>query len=251
MTKQLRQKGEKMQVSTDRQNIILFLSDPQDIKKYQCIELAKLIENSNFQNSRSKDLFDHLTKPNYSDVGFFAAAAKPLRTESIKNFAKDFFFPTLVNHALKINNIVKKIFVSLLAIMFDLVTFPCRLFVGIPLVLLQKDSHKKDHPLIKIVGPELNPELASLDRLRVALIKLPDEKSKNIEMIFKDVNLLPFSTYEKKLKYKNHCDNIYLQVFKAQVCHLLIKNKDIIIENTSTDQDGERVELEGALDDES
>jgi len=59
----------------------------------------------------------------------------PTRTNNLRNFAQDLFLPTFVNHALKLQNVVAKIFVILSALILDMLTFPIRLLTCMPKVL--------------------------------------------------------------------------------------------------------------------
>lgn len=67
-------------------------------------------------------------------VGIIPATFKPVRTNNLNNFAKDFFLPTTVNHAIKVQNTIGKIFAILAALVFDMITFPVRLVTCIPRV---------------------------------------------------------------------------------------------------------------------
>lgn len=55
-----------------------------------------------------------------------------IRTNSCASFAKDFFLPSVVNFALRANNIVVKIFGMLALLPYDLLTFPIRVITLIP-----------------------------------------------------------------------------------------------------------------------
>lgn len=65
-------------------------------------------------------------------VCWFEASLIPVRTNNLKNFSKDFFFPTVVNHALKIENAVGKFFAVLGSLVFDGLTLPIRFITFIP-----------------------------------------------------------------------------------------------------------------------
>lgn len=77
-------------------------------------------------------------------VDVLSAAFIPVRTNNLINFSKDFFLPTLVNQALKIEDTACRIFASLGALLFDLLTFPIRLFTFIPRII--NNCKKPDHP---------------------------------------------------------------------------------------------------------
>lgn len=63
-------------------------------------------------------------------VSLIKATLCPVRTDSGKNFAIDFFLPTTINHAMKVQNTVRKIFAILGSLLLDAITFPIRLLRG-------------------------------------------------------------------------------------------------------------------------
>ncbi|NGX27828.1 MAG: hypothetical protein K940chlam6_01766 [Chlamydiae bacterium] len=78
-------------------------------------------------------------------VNPFKAALVPVRTN--ENFAKDFFLPTLLNHAVKVENAIAQIFVVLGALFLDIVTFPIRLITVIP--RFHTNANQPENPLHK------------------------------------------------------------------------------------------------------
>ena len=69
----------------------------------------------------------------------------PIRTNNGKNFAKDFFLPTLINQALRVEDSAARIFAILGAILIDVVTFPIRVLTAIPRIVY--NGLQKPHPL--------------------------------------------------------------------------------------------------------
>lgn len=80
-------------------------------------------------------------------VGLLGAVLRPVRTNTIKNFAKDFFLPTTINRALLVKNLVGKVFAILGALVFDTLTFPLRLASCVPALLM--NSNPEDHLFYK------------------------------------------------------------------------------------------------------
>lgn len=68
------------------------------------------------------------------------ATLMPVRTNNLKNFAKDFFLPTLFNHAIKVEQVGRKIFAILASLIWDMLTFPIRLLTCIPRVIVNINS---------------------------------------------------------------------------------------------------------------
>jgi len=111
-------------------------------------------------------------------VDFFSAALSPVRTHNFKDFLEDFFLPTVLNRALHVNNLVGKIFALIGALIFDLLTFPCRLFTFIPRWLDNPPPSK--HPFYQYLRKEHAPET------------LTDSTHLDVEFITSQ------STYERK-----------------------------------------------------
>lgn len=74
----------------------------------------------------------------------------PVRTDNWKNFAKDLFLPTYVNHALKIDNFVLGVFASVFAAALDGFTFVPRLFSS-PFRAIYNHRNPNEHPLIALI----------------------------------------------------------------------------------------------------
>lgn len=75
----------------------------------------------------------------------FPAALIPVRSNTLSNFCKDFFFPTTINQVVRIRNIGVRIFVALISMIFDLATLPIRCITCIPTVIYNRTRRK--HPL--------------------------------------------------------------------------------------------------------
>lgn len=98
--------------------------------------------------------FQFLTQENYEKVmgmlksaqtvGILGATLRPVRTNTLKNFAKDFFLPTTVNQALRVKPLARRVFAILGALVLDTLTFPVRLLTCIPTILT--NTKPEDHP---------------------------------------------------------------------------------------------------------
>lgn len=97
----------------------------------------------------AKDFIDTygISKPGYS---LLKASFIPTRTDNIRDFAKDLFFPTFVNRALQVHSIILRIFASLAAIALDVVTFMPRLFLS-PLKAICDYKNNTEHPLATLI----------------------------------------------------------------------------------------------------
>ena len=91
------------------------------------------------------------SKPGWS---LLRGAACPLRTNNAKDFAKDFFLPTFVNFSLKVNNVALKVFASIFAIGFDIITFPIRLITSGFRAIYNYYNPEKKHPLLSLIEGE-------------------------------------------------------------------------------------------------
>jgi hypothetical protein len=130
---------------------------------------------SNLENTTSWE--KQLTPEEFQQVKSYAvglgvvsvpATLKPVRTNNLQNFAKDFFLPTLINHALKVEHTVGKIFAILGALILDSLTFPIRLLTCIPRVI--SNAHQEQNPLKKyLIDENVDPKLLESDYVRVRL----------------------------------------------------------------------------------
>lgn len=75
------------------------------------------------------------------------AVFMPIRTSNCCDFIKDFFLPTVVNGAFKVNHVVFRIFAVLLCLPLDLLTFPLRVLTVIPRCYGNQFEKTREHPL--------------------------------------------------------------------------------------------------------
>lgn len=100
-----------------------------------CIKVTNPENDANIALQLSADEFTRVKEyigRSRSTINVLCATLKPIRTNNCKNFAKDFFLPTVVNHAIKIDNLSVKIFALPVAFLLDVVTFPIRLVTCVP-----------------------------------------------------------------------------------------------------------------------
>lgn len=93
-------------------------------------------------------------------VGLLGATLRPVRTNTLKNFGKDFFLPTTVNQALRVKSLVKRVFAILGSLVLDTLTFPLRIITCIPAFLMHSKPQK--HPFYQYLQ-EQNVEANVLD----------------------------------------------------------------------------------------
>jgi hypothetical protein len=86
-----------------------------------------------------------------SATPFWKASLIPLRMDNWCHFASDFFFPTLVNHAIKVDHIVLRMFALVFSIIFDIVTFLSRL-VTCPFQIFNHFNARNDHDLVRLTS---------------------------------------------------------------------------------------------------
>lgn len=125
---------------------------------------------------------------------FIQTAMIPLRTQNLKDFSKDFFLPTFVNFALKINNLALKIIASIFTIILDIATAPLRLLTTPFRIYYNRKRPESEHPLINLI--KSNPQ--SQKALKTNFVDLCYE-SNNVRIV-KDDTDLPENFYERASK---------------------------------------------------
>lgn len=100
-------------------------------------------------------------------VAIVPATLKPIRTNNFENFSKDFFLPTTINHAIRVENIVFKIFAILASLVLDVMTFPIRIFTCIPRIVSNAQRENLFQKYLKAEGADK--ELIETDRVNVKL----------------------------------------------------------------------------------
>jgi hypothetical protein len=124
----------------------------------QLIRVTNLENSVAWEKQLTEREFDQIEKfiEGESTVPFTAALLVPVRTNNFMNFAKDFFLPATVNHALcenysyfksdrvlaKIANVVLRALSVLSSLCIDLMTLPIRIFTCIPRAYFNQSREK-------------------------------------------------------------------------------------------------------------
>lgn len=117
-------------------------------------------------NEEFKAVKDYVSSK--STLTVISATFKPVRTNNLKNFSKDFFLPTTINHAIKIQHAVGKVFAILAAFVLDILTFPVRLITVIPRTI--SNAKQEEHPLREyLIAQGVDSKLLELEHVRVRL----------------------------------------------------------------------------------
>jgi len=103
------------------------------------------------------------------NIDLLSALFFPVRTNNIKNFAKDFLLPTTFNYPIKIQNIVVKVFAIFSSIFIDIITFPIRLITCIPRKI-SNEQQQQQHLLLNYLKQQnVDKKLIDSDYVRVKL----------------------------------------------------------------------------------
>lgn len=101
-------------------------------------------------------------------VPIIRATLKPVRTNNLKNFGKDFFLPTVANQAVRIQHSAGRVFAILGALILDSLTFPIRLLTCVPRVI--SNAYRKENLLRKyLLNQGVEAKLIESDHVRVRL----------------------------------------------------------------------------------
>lgn len=141
------------------------------------ITVINLENNTRWQKDLNDDDFQivkgHVDKGAVKDSLLYTVLSgtwKPIRTNNLTNFAKDFFLPTTVNQALRIQNTIGKVIAAVVALFVDLLTLPIRVIMAIPRVIM--NSKKEESPLYKYLLAEgVDSQLLASDYVQVGLTK--------------------------------------------------------------------------------
>lgn len=117
-------------------------------------------------------------------AGYIKAAIMPIRTHDIKSLAKDLFLPSLVNAALKVRNVVDKIFIIIFATIYDLLTFPLRIVTLIPRCIYNSCKASKKHILSEFLASKGAPQHLQEGKISIMLRRQqPDSTESNLYWI--------------------------------------------------------------------
>jgi len=138
----------------------------------------------------------NLCGENRRRIGPFESLVITTRTDTISNFCKDFFLPTLTNCALKINNTAQKILMLCLTATADICTFPLRVITLIPRHLYNFYHSKENHPFYKYLLKN-GVALASLNAGHVCLeLRWPIKNQRNHDISWNTLNFMQLPEFE-------------------------------------------------------
>ena len=96
----------------------------------------------------------------------------PVRTNSLKSFAKDFFLPTVMNHTIcdlkKIKSTIEKVIKIIKDFFLDVITLPIRVLTCIPRMVI--NSNKEETPLLVYLKQQDGEEAQKLAKLDVVYV---------------------------------------------------------------------------------
>lgn len=133
---------------------------------------TKKLEEEEFHQVRE------MIKEGPNGLHMFDAIWYTVRTNTIVNFAKDFFLPTFINHAIKAQNTAFKIFAILASLAMDIITFPIRIVKTMINICTKKML--KEHPFHKYLKEQgANEELLNSEYVRLKYCwYIPSQKEK-------------------------------------------------------------------------
>ncbi len=134
------------------------------------ISVSNLDNNLTWNKTFTKDeytaLVDSYENVDRECIGVLPATLYPVRTNTLQNFVDDFFLPTFVNHALKVQDTVGSVFAILGSLILDILTFPVRLVTVIPRAIF--NANQSEHPLLTYLKKEnVDPKLYESDHVGV------------------------------------------------------------------------------------
>ncbi len=92
-----------------------------------------------------------LSKTETRDWSFLSASFMPVRTDTLRNFAVDLMFPTLIHHAMKVHNLFARFLSVIIAFVWDILTLPVRM-LAVPFRLTYTHCIRdKSHTLVKFI----------------------------------------------------------------------------------------------------
>ena len=104
-------------------------------------------------------------------IGFLESLIIPVRTHNLNDFCKDFFFPAVVNIALKARSVADKVILSIIWAICDVYTFPLRLITVIPRYLYNLAHSKEAHPFYRyLIRNGVLPQDLKTDHLYVEFL---------------------------------------------------------------------------------
>lgn len=133
-------------------------------------------------------------------VSVFKATLMTVRSNNLRNFAKDFFFPTVFNQAVNIQNTTKRIFAILFSLALDVLTFPIRLVTYIPRIKKNAQLKEKDLSIkTELISAGINTEFfKNKESIQVKIEAVRKDDSKLLHGMQIRVNFIPMPFYRNK-----------------------------------------------------
>lgn len=135
------------------------------------IAVNNLENGTKWQNPLSEEEYLQLRKGIFKGknvVALIPATLFPVRSNNAKNFFKDFFLPTTLQHALKVKNLAEKIFAFIFSLILDLATLPIRIVTSVPRIIF---NYFQPETLLYgyLMGQRVDKKLIEADTLSVRL----------------------------------------------------------------------------------
>ncbi|MBS0620677.1 MAG: hypothetical protein JSS61_04375 [Verrucomicrobia bacterium] len=133
---------------------------------------------------------------------YSAGLCWPIRTHNWKDFAKDFFLPTVVNQAFRTNHIAIQIFIFLGGLVQDILTFPIRVITCIPRYFM--NPRKEDHPFYQYLkAQKVDPLLLVPDYVQVELFWETDSPRMQHHSDY-SLNFIEMPSYDSTWSFSGH-----------------------------------------------
>lgn len=134
------------------------------------IKVSNLVNGTNWEKRLSDEEAGQVKEilKGKESVNPFKACIIPVRSHNLNDFAKDFFLPTTLNYAIKVQHTVGKVFAILGALFLDFFTFPIRLITCIPRFI----SNRNQKPIAfhqYLIDQRVDPKLLEDNWVRVRL----------------------------------------------------------------------------------
>lgn len=137
------------------------------------------------QSDREIEPWIEANKPSVQGWGVLKSSFVPVRVDNLADFFRDVYFPTFINHALKINNICLRILVSCVAIVWDLITLPIRSLTW-PIRMYSYHYNSKPLPVEELI--KTSPHFAEAKRDGVVRLVARGEYTRHVQSLGDFIN---------------------------------------------------------------
>lgn len=141
------------------------------------ITVSHAEKNITWSHSLTKEEYLQVKSGSRAALGIIPAVCIPVRVHNWRDFSKDFFLPTTVNRAIKVQHIAGKAFAMLIALFVDVATLPIRFVTCIPRAIY--NPTKEENPLYQYLLPQhtVSEELLESDYVKVRLEERQSSKT--------------------------------------------------------------------------